>query len=143
MKWITLLLQLALFRKNWMESNSMMEAGAAMADKSKRVAVLLVGLFFSSIFLIAGIVVAVLELGAQIDRGNGIHYSGIMISATILLALGGGIILLSVFCGPKVPERVVRAPGTGQDRIKDLAEECISVFLANLRNGGNGPKPPR
>jgi hypothetical protein len=134
MKWITLLLQLALFRKNWMESQSMMEAGAAMADKSKRVAVLLVGLFFSSIFLISGIVVAVLELGTQIDRGNGIHYSGIMISATILLVLGAGIVLLSVFCGPKTPERIERPPGSGQDRIKELAEECFSVFMANLRN---------
>ncbi|MGZ3710374.1 MAG: hypothetical protein ACXVBE_01405, partial [Bdellovibrionota bacterium] len=122
------------FRKNWLESQSMMEAGAAMAEKSKRVAILLVGLFFSSIFLIAGIVVAVLELGTQIDRGNGIHYSGIMISATILLALGGTIVALSVFCGPKVPEKVERPQG--QDRIKDLAEECISVFLSHLNNKG-------
>lgn len=139
MKWITLLLQLALFRKNWMESQSMMEAGAAMAEKSKRVAVILVSLFFSSIFLIAGIVVAVLELGAQIDRGNGIHYSGIMISATILLGLGAGIVALAVFCGPKPQPRAERAPAQGHDRIKELAEECISVFLAQLRNRGDRP----
>lgn len=139
MKWIPLLLQLVLFRKNWLESQTMVETAQAMAEKSKRVAILLVGLFFSSIFLIAGIVVAVLELGTQIDRGNGIHYSGIMISATILLFLGLAIVAFAVFSGPKVPERAERAPSG--DRLKDLAEECISVFLTQLRKPSDRNPP--
>ena len=134
MKWLSLLLQLALFRKNWLESRSMMEAGQAVAEKSKRVAIISAGMLFALVFFMGAIFVAVIELGLQIDRGAGIHYSGLMISATVFLALGLLMATAGIVLGKRAPAKVAPPP----DRLGDLVEECLSVFLAQL-----GARPNR
>jgi hypothetical protein len=128
MKWLSLILQLALFRKNWLESRSMMEAGQAVAEKSKRVAIISAGMMFALLFFVAAILVAVIELGLQIDRGAGLHYSGLMISATIFFALGLALAATGLLLGKRAPAKAAPPP----DRLGDLVEECISVFLAQL-----------
>lgn len=132
MKWITLVLQLALFRKNWLESQSMMQAGQAMAEKSKRVAIVMIGGFFATLFFISAVIVAVIELGNQIERGAKIYYSGLMISATIFVGIGIFLLALGILVGTRSGGSGPRAEAPPPDKLRDLAEECLAVFVSHL-----------
>lgn len=133
MKWVAIFLQLLSFRKNWLDSQSMVEAGQAMAEKSKRLAILLVGLFFGAIFLVAGVVIASIELGLQIEAAASLRFSGLFVSSLVLAGLGLAIVGFAYWgSSPENAPTKSRAPEQ-PDRVKDLVEECLVVFLTHLK----------
>lgn len=150
MNWISLILQLFALRRSLHDSQSMVEAARQYAERGKRAvaATLVAGL--AGLFLFSGILVAVIEAGLEIDRGGGIRYSGLMVSATILAGIGLVILLWAWQLGrssppPPPPPRAPESPRT--ERIKDLLEEFAVSFLQQLlkpsdRKPGSSEKQP-
>lgn len=70
-------------------------AGLRAAEMGRRMA--LAGVFFAlgGVVLFSALLIALIDLGLQIDRGNGVGFSGLMISASILLAMA----LVAFFTG--------------------------------------------
>lgn len=64
------------------------EAGYRAAEKGVQVAIASLGVLVAAGFFFAGCLLAVIEMGLQIDRKEFYNYSGLMISATTLVALG-------------------------------------------------------
>jgi|GEM_PF-4648976 len=134
MKWVTLFLQLLSLRKNFLDSQAVIDSAHAMAARGKRYAVSFAALALAGLFLFTSFVLAVIELGLQIDRGE-LAYSGLMVSATILFAISAlfafGSFLLSRSYVPPPP------PPPPPNPLKDLVEEFLVSFLSQLK-----PRPP-
>lgn len=62
-------------------------AGLRAAEMGRRMALAGVCFSLAGLFLFASILVFLIDLGLQIDRGNGIIFSGLMISSLILVLI--------------------------------------------------------
>jgi hypothetical protein len=136
MNWVSLLLQLLALRRGVHESHSMLETARLYAEKGKRAAAALVVALLAALFFFASLVVAVLEIGLQIDRHNGLAYSGLMVSATIFAGLGLALLLGAWLVGQPASPPPPPPPNPRAERIKDLLEE----FLVNFLQGLSKPK---
>jgi hypothetical protein len=134
MKWLTLVLQLLSLKRSFADSASLAERAGELAARGRLFAVSFLMLALCALFLFSGILLALVELGLQIDRGE-IAYSGLMISSTILLAFSFVFGLVSFLLGrsgasaPKPPPPDPRA-----ERIKILLEELVVSFLTKLNS---------
>ncbi|MDX9732162.1 MAG: hypothetical protein RBT63_10360 [Bdellovibrionales bacterium] len=139
---ITLLIQAFFDHQARQQAEKLREAGLRAAEKGRRVA--LAGAFFtvSGIFFFVGLLIAVIELGLQIDRQNGIWYSGLMVSATIFLGLCllvatiGWLVARepssdSATEGRKAPSEPAESPGPGSE-IRNLVEQIAVLFLKDF-----------
>jgi len=146
MNWISLLLQLMTLRKGIHESRSMVEAARDYAERGKRTVTSFLFGFLAVLFFFSGLLVAVIDLGLQIDRDAGIHYSGLMISATIFVFFGLLNLLIawllantnasSLAPPPREPENL-RA-----ERLKNVLEEFLVRFLSQLGKRSERRDPP-
>lgn len=139
MKWIALLLQLASFRSSLMESKVMIENAKAAAEKGKRAAM------FSGVFLLAlvyflvGSILAVIELGLQVDRGQFFQFSGLFGACLILILIAAAIIGIGAlaFGGAKP---IQETPPREEPDLKSALEGVLVTFLtrfaAKLNEGG-------
>jgi hypothetical protein len=133
MKWITLLLQLFSLRKNFLDSQAMVEGAQVMARRGKRYAISFAALFLAGLFLFSGFLLAVIELGLQIDRGQ-MSYSGLMISSTLLLAISAFFAIVSFGLSRSPPP----PPPPPPSPVKELLEEFLLSFLSRMKT----PRPP-
>lgn len=141
MNWIALILQIISFRKRFEQSRALLEAGQAVAEKSRRLLFVGIGLYFASIFLIAGIFLAVFDFGQQFEKAEHYYFSGLLLSSLILLITGALIVGVSLFFGLREVEKAPPTPPPAEDRVKTLLEECLSIFLRQLKPRENkGPK---
>ena len=134
MQWISLLLQFVNLRRNLDESKAIIEAAQAMAAKGKRYLVSLVGILFALFFLLAGFMLAIIELGMQWEASTFFHFSGLLISSTVFLGIGLIFFTISSFIAltfeaPLPPPTKIAPP---EDRVKVLLEEFLLTFLTQL-----------
>lgn len=133
MNLVGLLLQAFFDHQARSQADRLREAGLKAAEKGRRVAITAVFYALSGAFFFSGLLVAVIDLGLQIDREDGVTFSGLMISATILIVIG----LLSVlvgWIGGRDP-RPVQAPPQEPPRsseLRNLVEELAVVFLKDF-----------
>jgi hypothetical protein len=138
-------------RKSLYEGQAIVESARNVAEKGKRAVVSFFFLSLAALFFFSGLIVAVLEVGLQIEGGMGMRYSGLMVSSTILFGLGlllcaVGWILSRASSPPAAPQRQA---SSREERIKDLLEEFLVSFLSRLAKGsgetkkGEGPGPSR
>jgi putative copper export protein len=148
MNWISLILQFLSLRKSMQESRAMIEALQNALERAKRFLMGFLGIFFAAVLLFSGFLVAVIELGLQIDRDGHLSYSGLMVSATILFALGLILALLSLLLARSHRGAVEPEPRqeSREDKIRELVEEFLVVFLTQLatrkdqgKGGEQGP----
>jgi hypothetical protein len=148
MSWLSLLLQLLALRKGLHESRSMAETARYYAEKGKRTLAAFLAAAIAALFFFAALLVAVIELGLQIDRGSSLYYSGLMGSATILAGFGLLLAGVAYGLGRSVPAAspVPSAGSPRAERIKDLLEEFLVSFLSQLAKPreprGRDPGPP-
>lgn len=148
MKWLTLFLQIMALRKGWAQTNALIDAAHSVAEKSKRAMIGVLGLAIACLFFFAAIMVAVIDLGLQIDSGNGVGYHGLMISATILVFIGIFVVAISYLLqrGSARIEEPVEAPRPShndrEERIKELLEGFVVSFLSNLADKKRKPSGP-
>lgn len=96
MKWIGLAIQLLLIKKSVDKTKLSLGQLEKAAFYFKKFLCFFVGIFFSSLFMIVAIVVAILDFGLQLDRSGGVVMSGLMYSALIFFGISLSLGLLSV-----------------------------------------------
>ena len=77
------------------QTENLKVAGLRAAEVGRRMAI--AGVLFSLMgaFVFAAILIMLIDLGLQIDRGHGVIFSGLMISGSILILIG----LVAAFAG--------------------------------------------
>lgn len=146
MNWISLLLQLMTLRKGIHESRSMVDAAREYAERGKRTLTAFLFGFLAALFFFAGLCVAVIDLGLQIDRDAGVHYSGLMVSATIFVFIG---LLHLLVAWLLARTNVAPAAAAHRDpenpraeRVKDVLEEFLVRFISQLGKRSDRRDPP-
>lgn len=135
MKWIALLLQLVSFRSSLLESRAMVENARAVAEKGKR-AVVFSGFFLLAlVYFLVGSVLAIIDLGLQVEKGEFFRFSGLLGSSVALMLLAALIVGIGVLVSgsgraapaPAPPPRPAAAPD-----VKALLEEFALTFLTRM-----------
>jgi hypothetical protein len=141
MNWISLLLQVLTLRRSLNESRSMVDSARDFADRGKRTLASVLLMMMGALFLFSSLLIAVVELGLEIDRGV-IQYSGLMISATILLVISGGFFAAGWLVGRSQPAAKNPPPSSSPraERMKDVLEEFLVGFVSNLSKPGDKPR---
>jgi uncharacterized membrane protein required for colicin V production len=119
------------------ESEAVIEAARRMAAKGKKLTIFAFASLISLFFVLSGIVLWIVDIGLQIDRGMGMHFSGLMISSCILIGLGLLILAFSSLLLKNskliLEEDVVEEKPVGRsEQIKDVLEEFLIVFFTQL-----------
>lgn len=137
MKWITLLLQLASFRNNLLESRVVMQNARAAAEKGKRAALFGASCMAASIFGIAGIIIGAIELGLQGDRGEFFRFSGLLGSALGLIVFCLLIISVAALAlsGDKEPPPPPEPP---RSDLQAMLETAAMTFLKRILEPDSG-----
>jgi hypothetical protein len=136
MNWISLLLQVMTLRRSLNESRSMVDSARDFADRGKRTVTSVLLMLLGALFLFSSLLIAVIELGLEIDRGA-ISYSGLMVSATILLVIAGFFVLAGWLVGRVPPAPAAPPPSSPRaERLKDVLEEFLVGFVTNLSKPG-------
>lgn len=116
------------------------EAGIRAAETGRRMA--MAGVFFAlaGVFIFAAILVAVIELGLQIDRDSGLGYSGLMVSATLFFVIGIFASLIGWLVGhaPKAEPTAPPAPppssaGELRPLLEAVAVSLLKEFLESRK----------
>lgn len=132
MKWIALLLQLVSFRSSLLESRAMLDNARAAAEKGKRAALFSAFFLLALVYFLVGSILAIVELGLQVDRGNGFYWSGLLCASLVLILLAAMIVGIGVLASrsnkaPHPPE-----PPRPQGDMKALLEDFMVTFLTQL-----------
>jgi hypothetical protein len=144
MSWISLLLQLLTLRKGISESRSMVDAAREYAVRGKRTVTAFLFAFLAALFFFAGLCVAVIEVGLQIDIGTGVRFSGLMVSASIFVGIG--LVNVAVAWGLSRTAATTPAPlrdseNPRAERVKDALEEFLVRFVSQLGKPKDPPHP--
>lgn len=137
-----LLLQAFLNGQVHEQTDRLREAGARAAVAGRRVAIAGAFVSVAAIFFFCGILLGIIDLGLQVDRGLGISFSGLMLSSTILVFIG----LISVFAGwvtsrqpQAIPEPPPPVPEPGLHKrelftlLEQIAVALLKEFLENQK----------
>lgn len=116
------------------QTERLREAGLRAAEKGRRMAITGVCFAIAGLFFFSGLMIAIIDLGLQIDRGAGLSFSGLMVSAFITILAG----LLCVFSGwlsGREPREIAPPPPPPPrpaNELKDLLEELAVLFLRDF-----------
>lgn len=130
---LLLLVQAFFNHQTQVQTQNLREAGLRAAEKGRRFAVAGAFMLTAGVFLFSGLIMALIEMGLQIDRGQGVGYSGLMISATILAGMG----LFCIFLGWVLSREAEAAtpahsePATAARSELRESLESIAVLLIN------------
>lgn len=144
-KWISFGLQLLALKKTFTKSTSAIEFVERSVESARSYFLFTVGCIVASLFLLISLVVAVIGAGLQIENSGGIHFTGLMISATLFLVISVFFYLISsVALIIQRQKRIERKRLIEQERssgsgITPLIEEILKQILVNLAQ----PKEPR
>ena len=138
MRWVQLFLQLLSLRQGFLDTRAVTETAHAMAARGKRFAGALVAFALAGLFFFSGFMLAVVELGLQIDRGIAPAYSGLMVSSTLLLGICVCFALLGMLLNRKPPAPPAPPPPPVSP-LRGLLEEFLVSFLSQLKT----PTPPQ
>ena len=115
MKWILLAFQLLSSHRTLMQSRAFMERAKDAAEKSKKMAFFSFTLLLFLVYFIAGSILMAINLGTQLDAGNGITWTGSLWAATGLMIFG--FMLLSIGA------IVLKFPSDDEEEMKRLAPQ--------------------
>ena len=141
-KWISFALQMFMLKKSFTKSVSTLEYVQRTADRVRGYFLFAMGSAISAIFLVTGLVVAVIGIGLQIEQQGYVKFSGLMISATIFFILALGIFFISLillgFQKKKMAEEILaRQKQSSSSALVPMFEEILKQILMNLST----PKP--
>lgn len=133
---LTLLLQFFFDQRARRHVDRFREASIKAVEKGRRLAI--AGAFFTlaGAFFFSGLLLGLIDLGLQIDRQNGVSYSGLMISATILTVIGLACVLIGWICGRDVPAITMAAappPPLVRNDLRDALENLAVMFIREFQ----------
>lgn len=139
MKLISFALQMLLLKKSFSKTASPLDYIERTGEKARGYFLFSIGCLIGMIFLLIALVVAVIAVGLQIEQNGTISFTGLMISATIFLALSVFIFIVSsillVIQKQKMLERIrakEREQASMGSHISPLVEEILKQILVNL-----------
>lgn len=132
MKWIALIMQLISYRSSLLESRALLDNARAAAEKGKRAALFSAFFLLALVYFLVGSILAIVELGLQVDRGNGLYWSGLLCASLALIAIAAlilGIGALASSAGKSAPPP---PPPRRDSDVRELLEEFLASFLTQL-----------
>lgn len=138
-KLISFILQVILLKKSFTKTASPLDYLERTGEKARGYFLFSVGCLIGMIFLLIAIVVAIIGVGLQIEQHGSVSFSGLMISATIFLAIAVFIFIVSsillVVQKQKMLERIrakEREQSSMSSQLTPLVEEILKQILVNL-----------
>lgn len=132
MKWIALLLQLISYRSSLLESRALLDNARAAAEKGKRAALFSAFFLLALVYFLVGSILSIVELGLQMDRGQGFYWSGLLISSLALIALAALIVAIGALASSSGKSAPPPEPPRREGDIKALLEDFMLTFLTQL-----------
>ncbi len=141
------------------QKEKMREMGLRAAEKGRKFAISLILYWMATALVYSSLVLGVIELGLQIERGNGLSFSGLMVSACILFVLGFVFMMvgLRIGTGPVIVKNETSESSTEwesaargadsaacnfqiPDEVKNLLEEITLHYLREFADKIKGGK---
>lgn len=140
-KFISFVLQLILLKKSFSKTASPLDYIERTSEKARGYFLFSIGCLVGVFFLLVAAVVAILAVGLQIEQHGTLSFNGLMISASLFLALSIFIFIVSsillVIQKQKMLERIrekEREQAT-HSQVMPLIEEILKHILSNLSQG--------
>lgn len=122
-----------------LQAQNLKAAGLRAAEAGRRMAI--AGVFFATAgaFFFSGLLVAIVDIGLQIDRAHTVQFSGLMVSALMLVTIG----LFAIFCGwlsareseqPPVAQEALLPP---QNELRSMLEAVAIAMLKEFLDSRN------
>lgn len=149
MNWLSLALQLLSMRRTFVQSREAIDSARAAAEKAAKAGVraAMFGGYcaVAGIFVITGLITLILELGLQYDRGQLLHFTGLVGSSLAFFLLAALLVGLGAILTrePREEEAAyVRPPPplTPEEELRRTAAAFLNRFLARI-NEPRGPGP--
>lgn len=138
-KLISFILQIILLKKSFTKTASPLDYIERTGEKARGYFLFSVGCLIGMIFLLIAMVVAIIGVGLQIEQHGSVSFGGLMISATIFLAVAVFIFIISsillVVQKQKMLERIrakEREQSSMSSQLTPLVEEILKQILVNL-----------
>lgn len=137
-KLLSFALQIFLLKKSFSNTTSPTEFIERSTEKARGYFLFSVGCLIGVIFLLVAIVVAILSIGLQIENDGGIAFTGLMISASLFLAIGVFVFVVSTILLLLQKQKMLELQraqekeqfsGTG---IAPLVEQILKQILSNI-----------
>lgn len=114
---------------------------SSFKERGKDYAVAFVTFFLAALFIFAGLVLFIIELGLQIDKGMFFYFSGLMISSSILIGTSVFFILISLFILKDPKEKQGQKPNDqSADELKKEVYNIALMFLREFKDNHNKSK---
>ena len=146
LKWILFASQMLALKKSFSKSASAFNYVEHTIERARGYFLFSIGCVVSGLFLMASIIVAVIGIGLQSEQHGTISFSGLMISATILLALATGFFLLSLLVLILQKQKILEKKKAQDEEqkshhsIQPWFEEVLKQVLVNLAKPKSPPK---
>lgn len=138
-KIISFILQMILLKRSFSKTISPLDYLEKTKEKARGYFLFSIGCLIGMIFLLISAIVAIIAVGLQTEQPAGISFSGLMISASIFLAVSIFIFIISsillVIQKQKMLERLQakeREQASMGSQITPLLEEILKQILINL-----------
>lgn len=140
-KFISFVLQLILLKKSFSKSASPLDYIERTSEKARGYFLFSIGCLIGLFFLLIAVVVAIIAVGLQIEQHGTLSFNGLMISASLFLAVSIFVFIISaillVIQKQKMLERIrekEREQAT-HSQVMPLIEEILKHILSNLSQG--------
>lgn len=141
-KFISVILQIILLKKSFSKTASPLDYIENKVEKARGYFLFSIGCTIGLLFLLIAMVVAIIAIGLQIEQHGTLSFSGLMISASLFLAIAVFVLIVSsillVIQKQKMLERirVKEKEQSSGSHFMPLVEEILKQILLNL----NQPK---
>lgn len=138
LKWILFASQMLALKKNFTKSASAFNYVEHTIERARGYFLFSIGCVVSGLFLMVALVVAVIGIGLQTEQHGTISFSGLMISATILLGMSAVFFLLSLLVLILQKQKILEKKKAQDEEhkfhnpIQPWLEEVLKQVLANL-----------
>lgn len=137
-KLISFVLQLILLKKSFSKTASPLDYVERTAEKARGYFLFSIGCLIGLFFLLMAVVVAIIAVGLQIEQHGTLSFSGLMISASLFLAVSIFVFIISsillVIQKQKMLERIreKEREQASHSQVMPLIEEILKHILSNL-----------
>ncbi len=137
-KLLSFALQLLALKNTFTKSNSAIEFVERNVQTARSYFLFTVGCIVASVFLLISVIVAIIGAGLQIEHNGGISFTGLMISASLFLAISMFFYFISMIAlSVQKQKQLERQRSAEQSRksepgVAPLLEEILKQILKNL-----------
>ncbi len=110
-----------------MMSSAMLNVVEDLAKKGRKTLMLVLGSFVLSVFLAAGVLMSLIEMASQLDKGGSINFSAMLTMSLGLVVIS--VLILAVLFWPK--EKMKPAEPVHHEAPRHHVDELISTVVSH------------